>query len=246
MLLHVTGAPWNASGCSAGRLLDEPALPAHGGPDACSRAWAVGRHGHSCGERSSASPGRHPKRADMRVEPATPADLSAVRAAYADGRATQRQRGSVVWPEFTDAAILNEVAAGRLFRVVDEDTLAGVFSVAYEDAAIWGDHERDAHIYLHRIARAAGYGGRGLIDAVLAWARGRCRALGRAGLRMDTWASNGALIAYYQRLGFSLVGQRRIAADPRLPAHYHGIELALLEQPCGAQAERERLQEAAT
>ena len=44
----------------------------------------------------------------------------------------------------------------------------------------------------------------------------------------------------YQRLGFRLVGRRRIAPDSRLPGHYHGIELALLEQPCGARIENER------
>ncbi|HSA54605.1 MAG TPA: GNAT family N-acetyltransferase [Gemmatimonadaceae bacterium] len=167
----------------------------------------------------------------MRVEPAAPADLPAIHAAYADGRAIQREQGSSVWPEFSDSAILNEIAAGHLFCIRDGDELAGVFSVAYEDAAIWGEHERGAHIYLHRIARAAGREGRGLMDAVLAWARDECRLRRCAGLRMDTWASNAALIAYYHRLGFNLVGRRRLGSDPRLPAHYHGTELALLEQP---------------
>ena len=176
----------------------------------------------------------------MRVEPATRDDLSAIRAAYADGRAIQRAQGSAVWPEFGDDAILGEVESGRLLRVVEGDVLVGVFSVAYEDAAIWGDDERGAHIYLHRIARAAGYQGRGLTEMVVAWAHERCRALGRAGVRMDTWASNDALIAYYQRLGFRLVGRRRIAPDARLPGHYHGIELALLEQPCGTPIENGR------
>ena len=94
--------------------------------------------------------------------------------------------------------------------------------------------ERGEHLYLHRIARAAAYPGRRLLDAVLTWASARCRALGRAGLRMDTWASNGALLAFYERQGFRLVGRRRIGVEPRLPAHYHGEELALLEAPCRA------------
>jgi hypothetical protein len=105
--------------------------------------------------------------------------------------------------------------------------------VAYEDEAIWGEHERGEHVYLHRIARAATWPGRGLLDAVLAWARAHCRALGRAGLRMDTWASNDALVAFYQRQGFHMVGRRRIGNEPRLPAHYHGIEVTLLEEPSG-------------
>jgi ribosomal protein S18 acetylase RimI-like enzyme len=166
----------------------------------------------------------------MRVEPATPHDLPAVRTAYADARAIQREQGAILWPEFTDASIHAEVDAGRLLRVMDGDALVGVFSVAYDDEAIWGEHERDEHIYLHRIARAATYPGRGLLSAVLAWARAQCRALGRAGLRMDTWASNEALVAFYERQGFHVVGRRRIATEPRLPAHYHGTELTLLEQ----------------
>ena len=178
----------------------------------------------------------------MHVEPARPDHLAAVKAAYSDARAIQRERGGVLWPEFSDAAILAEIATGHLLRVLEGDTLVGVFSVAYEDPAIWGEHERGAHIYLHRIARAATYSGRGLLDAVLTWARARCRALGRAGLRMDTWASNAALITYYGRQGFQLVGRRRIAADPRLPAHYHGIEVALLEEPCGSDADGDAAQ----
>lgn len=173
----------------------------------------------------------------MRVEPAAPDHLSAVRAAYADARTIQRSQRGVLWPEFPDAAILDEIAAGRLLRVIEGDALAGVFSVAYEDPAIWGERERGAHVYLHRIARAATYPGRGLLDAVLAWARARCLALGREGLRMDTWASNAALIAYYERRGFHLVGRRRLPADARLPAHYHGIEVALLEAPCTRDAD---------
>lgn len=168
----------------------------------------------------------------MRVEPATLDDLPSVRAAYADARTMQRERGAIVWPEFTIAAIVAEMETGRLFRVMDGDALVGVFSVAYEDEAIWGERERGAHIYLHRIARVATYPGRGFLDVVLGWAREQCRVLRRAGLRMDTWASNEALIALYERQGFRVVSRRRIGADPRLPAHYHGGEFALLEEPC--------------
>ncbi len=166
----------------------------------------------------------------MRVEPATPADLTAVRAAYANGRTLQRDQRSIVWPEFSDAFLLAEIDAGRLFRVVDGGALAGVFNVAYEDGAIWGELERGSHIYLHRIVRAPTFRGRGLMDVVLAWADGRCHELDRAGLRMDTWASNAALIAYYEALGFIHVSTRRMPVDPRLSPHYHGIELALLER----------------
>ena len=165
----------------------------------------------------------------MRVELTTAADLPVIRAVYAEGRARQRDQGATVWPEFSDDAILREIEAHQLFCIVDGDEVAGVFSVAYEDRAIWGDRECGAHVYLHRIVRASSYRGRGIVDVVLEWARAHCRALARAGLRMDTWANNQQLIRYYQGFGFHLVGTTRIDADPRLPAHYHGREFALLE-----------------
>ena len=167
----------------------------------------------------------------MLVEQATPADLAAIRSAYAHGRALQREIGSPLWPEFTDAAILAEINSGALHRVLDDDALVGVFSAVYDDEPIWAELELGAHIYLHRIARASSYPGRGLVDAVIAWALERAEELGREGLRMDTWASNRALIAYYEKRGFTFLGTRRIPTDSPLSEHYRGIELALLEHP---------------
>lgn len=168
----------------------------------------------------------------VRIDPATPRDLTDIRAAYEHGRSTQHEQGSIVWPEFSDAAILQEIEKKQLFRVSLDGVTVGVLSVADEDPAIWGPHERGAHLYLHRIARAAIYPGRGLMDAILTWAGHRCTALGRDGLRMDTWASNTTLIAFYQRRGFHLVEERRLGEDPRLPPHYHGNAFALLERSC--------------
>ncbi len=180
----------------------------------------------------SSEPRPADRTAALRVEPATVADLGAIREAYTAGRAVQRTQGSSVWPEFSDAAIAREIDSGSLFRVMDAERLAGVFSLVLADLAIWGEMERGEHLYLHRISRAPSHQGGGLVRVILAWADERCRALGRAGLRMDTWATNAPLIGYYEQLGFRLVGRRLMPADPRLSPHYHGIELALLERPC--------------
>lgn len=166
----------------------------------------------------------------LRVEPLEREHVSLVQGAYADARMLQREQGAPIWPEFPDSAILAELREGHLFRVLDGDDLVGVFTVAYEDPAIWGERERGAHVYLHRLARVRTSPAHGLLGAVLAWARARCRAMGREGLRIDTWATNAPLIAYYERNGFRVVETRMIGTDPRLLSHYHGIELALLEE----------------
>jgi ribosomal protein S18 acetylase RimI-like enzyme len=167
----------------------------------------------------------------MRVEPATPAHLPEVLAAYADARALQAANRAFQWPEFSERSILDQMEAGVLFRVLDGDALVGVFTVAYEDPAIWGELERGAHIYLHRFARAATYPGRGLVDAIVAWALAHCESLGREGLRLDTWGHNDALIAFYESRGFTLIDKRTMGSDPRLSPHYDGLHLALLERP---------------
>lgn len=53
---------------------------------------------------------------------------------------------------------------------------------------------------------------RGLVDVILRWV-------------------HDALITCHAAPGLLLVGERRLSADPRLAAHYHGIDLALLEAP---------------
>lgn len=169
----------------------------------------------------------------MHVEPARPSDLPAVQAAYADGAQTQHAQQADVWPPFSDTFVRGEIAAGRLFKVVDGQALVGVFTVAYEDPVIWGARERGRHLYLHRIARAAAHPGRGLMDPILTWARSHAEALGRDGLRLDTWATNPALTAYYERVGFAVVGRQRIPEDTPLPPHYSGITVVLMEMPLG-------------
>ncbi|MEP6763823.1 MAG: GNAT family N-acetyltransferase [Gemmatimonadaceae bacterium] len=166
----------------------------------------------------------------MRIVAATAEDLSAIHAAYNAGREVQRAQSTTSWPAFSDAAILSEIERELLFCVIDGEEFAGVFSVAYSDELLWGELERGTHIYLHRISRAQNYNGRGIVHAVLAWARAKCVELGREGLRVDTWANNASLVSYYEKLGFRLLGTRLIPIDPRLSVHYHGIELALMEE----------------
>jgi len=185
------------------------------------------------------------RRSRVRIRPATPDDLPAIRAAYEAARMLQERTGSKVWPTFADDAILREVAEQQVFGVFKGGTLAGVFTLLDADPLIWGDLERGEHLYIHRMARAAGCTLPGLIDSILRWARQACLALGRAGLRMDTWASNAALVDYYERHGFHVVERRTMAPESSLPRHYHGLELVLLEQTLAPQPGSSRARMAA-
>jgi len=167
---------------------------------------------------------------ELSIKPATVEDLGRIRDVYADARALQRSLGPLQWLDFGEESTLAQIHAGELYLALDGDTLAGVFTVAYEDPLLWGERDRGEHIYLHRIARSASFTGGGLVAAVIRWARAHRRAIGRRGLRMDTWAENQTLVEFYGRFGFELVGHVTPDADPRLPPHYYGTKLALLEE----------------
>jgi hypothetical protein len=168
----------------------------------------------------------------MDIQPASLSDLSRIQAAYAEGRRRQRQYGTLVWPEFADASLMAEMRSRRLFRVMEDDAMVGTFVIAYEDAAVWGDRDRGAHVYLHRIARSPSSTSRGLLQSVIDWACAHSGELQREGVRMDTAAASSQLVDYYERAGFVIVGRHLIGPDPTLPAHYHGTEVALFEMAC--------------
>jgi hypothetical protein len=168
----------------------------------------------------------------MNIEPASVGDLPRIQAAYAEGRRKQQERGTLVWPEFSDASLIAEIQAQQLFRVMDNDGMVGTFAISYDDQAVWGDRDRGAHVYLHRISRSPSGTSPGLLRSVIDWACTHSRALQREGIRMDTAAASGQLVAYYEQAGFAVVGRHVIGPDPMLPSHYHGTEVALFEMTC--------------
>lgn len=172
----------------------------------------------------------------MNVEPASIGDLPRIQEAYAEGRRRQQACGTLVWPEFSEASLVAEVRARKLFRVMDNDVMMGTFAVAYKDQAVWGERERGAHVYLHRIARSPAGTSRGLLPAVIEWACAHSRDLQREGIRLDTAAASSQLVAYYEQAGLVVVGRHVIGPDPTLPTHYHGTEVALFEMACPARA----------
>jgi hypothetical protein len=170
------------------------------------------------------------RRGAGRVRFARVPDLPSIQAVYAHARTRQQALGGQSWPEFPAIAILTEIDRKRLLCVDDGRMLAGVFSIAYEDGALWGTRERGDHVYLHRIAKAAGCHVDGFLSVVLRWATDHCQELGRSGLRMDTWASNAGLIGLHEFHGFRVVDRVHVEHDARLPAQYQRNNFVLLEQ----------------
>lgn len=166
----------------------------------------------------------------MKIERTLPDEIPSVHEIYRQARAYQYRQTGYGWPEFPSSFIEAEIKEKRHFKVLDSlGEIAGIFSVVYAEPVIWNDSDGKEAMYLHRMAIQNRYRGKSIAGEMIAWAIAEARQQKRQYLRLDTWAINEALTAYYQRLGFILIEKRQLPAKSDLPDHYHGIEVNLFE-----------------
>ncbi len=168
----------------------------------------------------------------LRIVPSVSSRLAEFRQFWDAAVAWQTARGLPLSPPFPEHLIRPEMADGLHFMGLRRDDLcAGFFSVTLSDRVLWGERDRDDGIYIHRMCVNPLAKGERFAAGVLAWAHGHAAGRGRAFVRLDTWADNDRLVAYYGGCGYRLVGFRDVGDAPTLSAHYHGIRLALFENP---------------
>ncbi|WP_143310893.1 N-acetyltransferase [Chitinophaga vietnamensis] len=161
----------------------------------------------------------------MLITPCTQEDLPVILALYDAARAYQRSKQYNVWPPFDLALTAAEVKEQRLYKIEIEGEIACIFSIVYnEPPIVWKDAEENTAIYLHRIATNPAFKGRRLLTPIIEWSRTHARDIHRSLIRMDTWADNDNLTAYYVGYGFKLLGTSYMPAEEAkaagLPGHY--------------------------
>src|SRR6218665_3866681 len=132
------------------------------------------------------------------------------------------------WKGFSKTLIETEIAESRQYKILIDGVVACIFAVTFEDQLIWGDKDRDS-IYIHRIVTHHGYRGYSFVKEIIKWAREFSKSRGIKFIRMDTWADNEKLLAYYTGCGFDYVGVVKMDKTEGLPKHYEGISLSLFE-----------------
>jgi ribosomal protein S18 acetylase RimI-like enzyme len=91
---------------------------------------------------------------------------------------------------------------------VYEDAIPiGTLTLQDSDVVVWGERPPDA-FYVHGLAIRRVVGGRGVGAHMLEWVAQQVIATGKSYLRLDCWAENQALRAYYERIGFTFCGRR--------------------------------------
>jgi hypothetical protein len=141
----------------------------------------------------------------------------------------QKTKFDKSWLPFDCKMIEREIAEKRHWKILIDDRLACIFSVAFEDPFIWKEKSAEPAVYIHRIVTNPEFRGNKFVPKITLWSRGYARSIGKKFIRMDTWGDNQKLIDYYTECGFEFLGVITPTKSADLPKHYEGITLSLFE-----------------
>lgn len=141
----------------------------------------------------------------------------------------QEEKGYPVWRNYDRNAVTKDVENKHQYKIVMNGHIAIVFSVCYSDKIIWRHLDLGRSLYLHRIVVNPIFKGRKLFAKILEWCIRYCREEQLKNIRMDTWAANLNIIAYYKGFGFQVIENYTTPDSPDLPVHNRKLELTLLE-----------------
>jgi len=159
----------------------------------------------------------------------TPQDLEKIHKFFEESIRYQIERGYPDWKNYDRNAIANDMVNKLQYKIIINDQIAMAFSVCYTDKIIWRERECGDAIYLHRVVVNPAFKGQKLFGRILAWSKEHCLARGLKKIRMDTWAQNANIIAYYLQFGFRIVENFETPDTEDLPIHNRRLALTLLE-----------------
>lgn len=165
----------------------------------------------------------------MRFQPCTLADLDEIFRLYRQAIAFQKTKTDKIWGAIAQETVLNEIKKGHKWKITINGEIACVFAISFSDPVIWGKKDEDRAIYLHRIAVNPEFRGYGFVKSIVEWCLKKAPEWNIEYIRLDTAAGNQKLISYYQKNGFTYLGDAFVAANSSLPGHYQNASFALLE-----------------
>lgn len=146
------------------------------------------------------------------VRQATAADAPVIEDLLREASRWVDALGVVMWDEgeLDSVRIAREVDAGQFYVAEVDGVVAGAIRFQLEDRLFWPDLEQQDSAFVHRLVVARAFKGQGISTALLEWAVGHARQLGKGYLRLDCDADRAKLRALYERFGFRLHSFRQV------------------------------------
>lgn len=156
-------------------------------------------------------------------------DMPVICQLFEEAIAFQQQNHYAGWKNYDRTFLQQDVEQGLLFKIINNEKIAGIFSICYADPLIWREKERGDALYLHRIVANRNVNEGPVFAGILNWAKYMAAQKNLRFIRMDTWAENSKLIDYYRGYGFRFVEDFTTADTKALPVQHRNLKVALLE-----------------
>ncbi|HEX2846493.1 MAG TPA: GNAT family N-acetyltransferase [Chitinophagaceae bacterium] len=156
-------------------------------------------------------------------------DLPVIYSLFEEAILFQKENNYTGWKNYDKEFIKSDIQHQLLFKIMLGDDIVCIFSICFNDALIWREKEKNDAVYLHRIVLNRQFKGRKIFQEVLDWAIQFARKEKLKYVRMDTWAENEKIIAYYQRYGFSIIENYTTSGTEDLPVQHRNLNVVLLE-----------------
>lgn len=166
----------------------------------------------------------------MRITECAPEDIRAIFDLYDKAVEFQKTKSQKHWQKFDESLIEKEISENRLWKILEGEEIACIFTIAHSDPLIWGNRaDEEPALYIHRIVTNPMFRGRGYVKTIIQWAKEYGLRLGKKFIRIDTWGDNQKLNDYYLGCGFTFIKTVTPQETNKLPKHYDGISLSLFE-----------------
>lgn len=162
---------------------------------------------------------------------ATTNDLVAIYQLFEEAIQFQKKHNYIGWNNYDKEFIKNDIQNGLLFKLVNEGEIICIFSICYKDELIWREKEKGDALYLHRVVVNQQFKGERTFQQVLDWAMQFAQEKKLQYIRIDTWAKNEKIIAYYKTYGFAFVENYTTPGTDALPLQHRNLTVALLTLP---------------
>jgi ribosomal protein S18 acetylase RimI-like enzyme len=165
----------------------------------------------------------------MVTENASIEDLPVIYEMFEQAIAFQKKNNYIGWQDYDKAFIRSDVENQLLFKITNGEDVICIFCICFTDLLIWRDKEQGNAIYLHRIVLNQHFKGEKVFKKVLDWAIPFATEKKLKYIRMDTWADNAKIIAYYESYGFKFIENYTTPGTEALPVQHRNLNVALLE-----------------
>ncbi|MEO0041525.1 MAG: hypothetical protein RL329_973 [Bacteroidota bacterium] len=166
------------------------------------------------------------------IENTTNTDMNFIYYLFESAIAYQQRKKTPVWKSYDKQVIQQDIDLKKQYKIVIDQQIACIFSICQDDLLdrlIWREKDKRDAVYLHRIVVNPNFKGQKHFQKIFNWAIAYAQSKGLSHIRMDTWANNPEIIAYYQSFGFIFLENFKLSDSPDIPIQNRNLDLALLE-----------------